>query len=56
MPPRKRLNSKNNNPLPPPPPPQFDPVAFQAGVAAAVAAALSHINPGGSGGGPQPQN
>ena len=57
MPPRKRPSSKNNNnPPPPPPPPQFDPVVFQTAVAAAVVAALSHINPGGSGGAPQPQN
>ncbi|KAL7612429.1 hypothetical protein Lser_V15G08986 [Lactuca serriola] len=55
MPPRKRPNSKNNNNPPPPPPPQFDPVMFQAAVTA-VAAAMSQMNPGGLGGGPQPQN
>ena len=57
MSPRKRPSSKNNNNPPlPPPPPQFDPVMFQAAVTAAVAATMSQMNPGGSGGGPQPQN
>ncbi|KAL7588210.1 hypothetical protein Lser_V15G40701 [Lactuca serriola] len=58
MPPRKRPSSKNNNSNPPPPPPprQFDIVSLQAVITAAMTTTMSQMNPGSSGGGPQPQN
>ena len=55
MPPRKRPSSKTNN-LPPPPSPQIDLVTLQAAIIAVVTAAMSQMNPSGSGGGPQSQN
>ncbi|KAL7583712.1 hypothetical protein Lser_V15G44670 [Lactuca serriola] len=52
MPPRKRPRSNN----PSPPPPEIDPVLFQTAVTAAVAAAMSQLNTGGSGGSNQNQD